>query len=172
MAMAELKQFKLPDVGGHALPRRMNSDWDGNLWVGLWEVGKLMKVDYKTKQMTVYTPKTPSLGMYSAVADKKNHLIWVSAQQVDKIFRYDPAKDEFAEFPLSYAQQDPRRIDIELRTHGGCGHLPGVREPPTMRSQVPFGSATNSLGLLSLVLCPAQACAPPAQSFFPDFAMP
>jgi streptogramin lyase len=109
----KVEEFKLPDVGGHALPRRMNSDWDGNLWVGLWEVGKLMKVDYKTKQMTVYTPKTPSLGMYSAVADKKNHLIWVSAQQVDKIFRYDPAKDEFAEFPLSYAQQDPRRIDID-----------------------------------------------------------
>ena len=109
----KVEEFKLPDVGGHALPRRMNSDWDGNLWVGIWEAGKLMKVDYKTKQMTVYTPKTPSLGMYSVVADKKNHLIWVSAQQVDKIFRYDPAKDEFAEFPLSYAQQDPRRIDID-----------------------------------------------------------
>jgi streptogramin lyase len=109
----KVEEFKLPDVGGHALPRRMNSDWDGNLWVGIWEAGKLMKIDYKTKQMTVYTPKTPSLGMYSVVADKKNHLIWVSAQQVDKIFRYDPAKDEFSEFPLSYSQQDPRRIDID-----------------------------------------------------------
>jgi len=109
----KVEEFKLPDVGGHALPRRMNSDWDGNLWVGIWEAGKLMKIDYKTKQMTVYTPTTPSLGMYSVVADKKNHLIWVSAQQVDKIFRFDPAKNEFSEFPLSYAQQDPRRIDID-----------------------------------------------------------
>src|SRR5215469_10551279 len=67
---------------------------------------------------------------------------------------------------------DLRRIDVELRTHGRVGHLPGVSEPPTMRSQVPFGSATNSFGLLSLVLCPAQACAPPAQSFLPDLAMP
>jgi len=109
----KVEEFKLPDVGGHAFPRRMNSDWDGNLWVGIWEAGKLMKIDYKTKQMTVYTPSTPSLGMYSVVADKKNHIIWVSAQQVDKIFRFDPAKNEFAEFPLSYAQQDPRRIDID-----------------------------------------------------------
>jgi len=109
----KVEEFKLPDVGGHALPRRMNSDWNGDLWVGLWEVGKLMKVDHKTKQMTVYTPKTASLGMYSVVADKKNKLIWVSAQQVDKIFRFDPAKNEFSEFPLSYSQQDPRRIDID-----------------------------------------------------------
>ena len=109
----KVEEFKIPDVGGHALPRRMNSDWDGNLWVGLWQAGKLMKIDYKTRQMTVYSPKTASLGMYSVVADKKNHLIWVSAQQVDKIFRFNPATGEFAEFPLSYAQQDPRRIDID-----------------------------------------------------------
>jgi streptogramin lyase len=109
----KVEEFKIPDVGGHALPRRMNSDWDGNLWVGLWQAGKLLKIDYKTKQMTVYTPKTASLGMYSVVADKKNHLIWVSAQQVDKIFRFNPATGEFVEFPLSYAQQDPRRIDID-----------------------------------------------------------
>ena len=109
----KVEEFKIPDVGGHALPRRMNSDWDGNLWVGLWQAGKLLKVDYKTRQMTVYTPKTASLGMYSVVADKKNHLIWVSAQQVDKIFRFNPATGEFTEFPLSYAQQDPRRIDID-----------------------------------------------------------
>ncbi len=109
----KVEEFKLPPTGGHALPRRMNSDWDGNLWVGVWEAGKLMKIDYKTKQMTLYTPKTPSLGMYSVVADKKNHLIWVSAQQVDKLFRFDPAKNEFAEFPFSYSQQDARRIDID-----------------------------------------------------------
>jgi streptogramin lyase len=108
-----VEELKLPDVGGHALPRRMNSDWDGNLWVGVWEAGKLMKIDYKTKQMTVYTPKTASLGMYTVVADKKNKYIWVAAQQVDKMFRFDPAKEEFVEFPLSYSQQDSRRIDID-----------------------------------------------------------
>ncbi len=109
----KVEEFKLPPTGGHALPRRMNTDWDGNLWVGIWEAGKLMKIDYKTKEMTLYTPKTPALGMYSIVADKKNKLIWASAQQVDKIFRFNPATQEFTEFPLPYAQQDPRRIDID-----------------------------------------------------------
>lgn len=109
----KVEEMKLPNTGGHALPRRMNSDWNGDLWVGLWETGKLMKIDHKTRQMTVYTPKTAALGMYSVVADKKNKLIWVSAQQVDKIFRFNPATAEFTEFPVSYAQQDMRRIDLD-----------------------------------------------------------
>jgi hypothetical protein len=41
------------------------------------------------------------------------YTVQVSAQQVDKIFRFNPATQEFTEFPLSYAQQDPRRIDID-----------------------------------------------------------
>jgi streptogramin lyase len=118
MARAEPKtgkveEFKLPAMGGHALPRRMNSDWDGNLWVGIWEAGKLMKIDYKTKEMKVYTPKTASLGMYTVIADKKNKYIWVGAQQVDKIFRFNPATEEFVEFPMAYSSQDARRIDID-----------------------------------------------------------
>ena len=32
---------------------------------------------------------------------------------MDKIFRFNPATGEFTEFPLSYAQQDPRRVDID-----------------------------------------------------------
>jgi len=111
--IGKVEEYKLPDVGGHALPRRMNVDWNGDLWVGLWEAGKLMKIDHKTKQMTVYTPKTNGLGMYTVIADKKNKYIWVAAQQVDKVFRFDPAKEEFVEFPLSYSQQDTRRIDID-----------------------------------------------------------
>ena len=109
----KVEELKLPDVGGHALPRRMNSDWNGDLWVGLWEAGKLMKIDHKTKKMTVYTPKTDGLGMYTVVADKKNKYIWVAAQQVDKVFRFNPATEEFVEFPLAYSQQDSRRIDID-----------------------------------------------------------
>ena len=111
--VGKVEEFKIPYDGGHALPRRMNSDWDGNLWVGLWNAGKLMKIDYKTKQMTIYSPPTPNAGNYSVVADKKNKLIWVSEQQVDKIARFNPATGEWTEFPLPYAQQDPRRIDID-----------------------------------------------------------
>jgi streptogramin lyase/mono/diheme cytochrome c family protein len=108
----KVEEFNIP-YDGVAYPRRMNNDWDGNIWVGLWNAGKLMKIDYKTKKMTIYTPPTPIAGNYSVVADKKNHFIWVSEQQVDKIARFNPATGEWVEFPLSYAQQDPRRIEID-----------------------------------------------------------
>jgi len=91
----------------------MNSDWDGNLWVGLWEAGKLMKVDAKTKEMTVYTPKTASLGMYSVVATRRTTSSGSAHSRSTRIFRFDPATGEFTEFPLSFAQQDPRRIDLD-----------------------------------------------------------
>ncbi len=109
----KVEEFKLPNVGGPAVPRRMNSDWNGDLWVGLWQSGGLMKVDHKTKQMTVYNPPSKNSGAYSVVADKKNQFIWVSMQKVDKIARFEPKTGEFVEFPLAYAQQDPRRIDID-----------------------------------------------------------
>jgi len=112
-ATGQVEEFKIPDVGGHAFPRRMNSDANGDLWVALWDAGKLMKIDYKTKEMTVYTPPSKTGGNYSVVVDKKNNYIWVSEHQVDKIARFDPRTQEWVEFPLAEAESDPRRVDID-----------------------------------------------------------
>src|SRR5215472_4408043 len=112
-ATGQVEEFKIPDVGGHAFPRRMNTDANGDLWVALWDAGKLMKVDYKTKEMTVYTPPSKTGGNYSVVVDKKGGYIWVSEHQVDKIARFDPRTTEWVEFPLPAAESDPRRIDID-----------------------------------------------------------
>jgi streptogramin lyase len=81
--------------------------------VGLWQAGKLMKIDYKTKEMKLFTPPTPNAGNYSVVVDKKNDLIWTSEQKVDKIARFNPKTEEWVEFPLPTAESDPRRIDID-----------------------------------------------------------
>ena len=107
-----VEEFKIP-YGGYAFPRRMNTDANGDLWVALWNAGKLMKIDYKTKQMTIYSPPTQSGGNYSVIVDKKNNYIWVSEHQVDKIARFDPKTKEWVEFPLPEAESDPRRIDID-----------------------------------------------------------
>jgi streptogramin lyase len=104
--------FKIP-YDGHAYPRRMNSDANGDLWVALWNAGKLMKVDHKTHQMTIYSPPTQTGGNYSVVVDKKNGYVWVSEHQVDKIARFDPKTQEWVEFPLPEAESDPRRLDID-----------------------------------------------------------
>jgi streptogramin lyase/mono/diheme cytochrome c family protein len=112
-ATGKVEEFNIPDVGGHAFPRRMNTDANGDIWVALWDAGKLMKIDYKTKEMTVYTPPSKTGGNYSVVVDKKNGYIWVSEHQVDKIARFDPKTQEWVEFPLPEAESDPRRLDID-----------------------------------------------------------
>jgi streptogramin lyase len=123
----KVDEYKIP-YQGHAYPRRMNSDANGDLWVALWNAGKLMKVDHKTRAMTLYTPPTATGGHYSVVVDKKQGYIWVSEHQVDKIARFDPRTEEWVEFPLADAESDPRRIDIDPTNPNRIffsGNIPG-----------------------------------------------
>jgi len=112
-ATGVVEEFTIPYKDGHAFPRRMNTDANGDLWVALWNAGKLMKVDHKTKQMTIYSPPSQTGVNYSVVVDKKNNFVWVSEHQVDKIARFDPKTEEWVEFPLPDAESDPRRLDID-----------------------------------------------------------
>lgn len=110
----KVEEFKIPHEG-EALPRRLQSDAAGDLWVGLWQAGKLMKVDHKTKKMTIFSPPTPNNGAYTVATDKKNGspYIWFSMQKVDRIGRFDPRNSTFLEFPLPYAESDARRVEID-----------------------------------------------------------
>jgi virginiamycin B lyase len=93
--------------------RKGGMDAEGNVWVGLHGVGKLMKVDYKTTKMTVFDPPTEDAGVYSVQGDPRSPLVWFSEQHVDKIARFDPKTETFTEFPLPSAESDPRRIEID-----------------------------------------------------------
>jgi len=93
--------------------RKGGMDSEGNVWVGLHGVGKLMKIDYKTTKMTVYDPPTEDAGVYSVQGDPKSPLVWFSEQHVDKMARFDPKTETFTEFPLANAESDPRRIEID-----------------------------------------------------------
>jgi virginiamycin B lyase len=108
----KVEEYKIP-YDGVAYPRRMSHDARGDLWVGLWNAGLLMKVDYETKQMTFFAPPTETSGTYSVSVDRKNNLIWVSEQQADKIARYNPKTGEWVEFPLPDSESDPRRIEVD-----------------------------------------------------------
>jgi virginiamycin B lyase len=109
----KIEELPIKDQGETILPRRMNSDGEGNLWVGLWQAGKLMKIDYKTKKMTIFTPPTKDAGCYSVTVDKKNNIVWVSEQTADKIARFDPKTNSWMEFALPDSQSDPRRIELD-----------------------------------------------------------
>ncbi len=107
----KIDEFEIPVKD--SVPRKMGADAEGNIWVGLHGAGKLMKVDYKTTKMTVYTPPSEDAGLYLADVDLKRNLIWVSLQHVDKIARFDPKTETWAEFPLASAESDARRIEVD-----------------------------------------------------------
>ena len=110
-ATGKIDEFEIPVK--NAVARKGGMDSAGNVWVGLHGAGKLMKIDYKTIQMTVYTPPTEDAGVYSVQGDPKSHLVWFSEQHVDKMARFDPKTETFTEFPLANAESDPRRIEID-----------------------------------------------------------
>jgi len=110
----KVEEFKIP-YEGQSMPRRMQSDANGDLWVALWQAGKLMKIDHKTNKMTIFNPPTPNNGAYTVAIDKKNpnSYIWFSEQKVDRIARFDPKTGQFLEFRLPYAESDARRVEID-----------------------------------------------------------
>lgn len=96
-----------------AVARKMGMDSRGDIWVGLHLPGKLMKVDHKTIEMTIFDPPTANAGVYSVQGDPKSKLLWMSEQQADLIARFDPDTKTFTEFPLATAEEDHRRIEID-----------------------------------------------------------
>ena len=96
--------------------RGLAADGEGNLWAAATESGKLVKVDYRTGAVTEYAPPTGDSGPYAIDVDKGRNLIWFSEIYADKIGRFDPANNTFAEFPHPIADSDVRRIELH-RSH-------------------------------------------------------
>ena len=107
-----VEELKIP-LSEEAFPRRMGADADGNVWVGLWRAGKLMKIDIKTKEMTIVDPPTPRNGAYSVSVDKTRNLVWVSLHRADLIASYNPKTKVWTEYPLPQAETDVRRIEVD-----------------------------------------------------------
>jgi virginiamycin B lyase len=126
-ATGKVEEYRIP-YEGYAYPRRMGADANGDLWVALWKAGKLMKIDHKTREMTIYSPPTSISGSYSVVVDKKNNYVWMSGQQADVMVRFNPRTEEWVEFPLAEAESDARRIDIDPTNPNRiyfAGNIPG-----------------------------------------------
>ena len=91
----------------------MAVDAEGNLWVAATESGKLVKVDHRTGNVTEYPVPAEESGPYSVDVDTKRNLVWFSEMFTDKIGRFDPRANSFAEFPLPNSDLDVRRIEID-----------------------------------------------------------
>ena len=106
-----LTLFKTPTPNADL--RRMGIDGDGNLWAGALETGKLVKVDYRSGEVTEYTPPTQDPGPQSVKVDTKRNLIWFNERYADKMARFDPSDNSFVEFPLPSVNTDGRRIRLD-----------------------------------------------------------
>jgi len=106
----KIDEFPTP---GQDIPRRMGTDWEGNLWVAYHKTGKLVKMDQKTAKTTFYQPPTENPGAYHVVADPKKKVIWMVEQGADKIARFDPKTETWTEFSLPIIESDARRIEID-----------------------------------------------------------
>jgi len=109
-ATGKIDEFPTPGID---VPRRMGTDWEGNLWVGFHETGKLVKIDQKTAKMTFYEPPTKGSGTYIPRPDARTKMIWVTEQTADKIARFDPKTETWTEFSLPIAESDARRIELD-----------------------------------------------------------
>ena len=107
----DIEEFEIPVEG--AVPRKGGPDSEGNVWFGLHGAGKILKIDYKTYKMSVFTPPTENSGTYAVSVDLQHDLIWVAQQHVDKIARFNPRTEEWVEFPLANAEEDHRRIEVD-----------------------------------------------------------
>lgn len=108
----EVVEFEIP-VEGTAYPRRMDHDREGNVWVGLWGAGKILKIDQHTAEMTVIDPPIPYNGAYSIDFEETDDLLWVTLQTIDYFARYNPRTEEWLMLPLPQSETDARRIEVD-----------------------------------------------------------
>jgi virginiamycin B lyase len=109
-ATGRIDEYPTPGID---VPRRMGADWEGNVWVGFHETGKLVKVDEKYGTMKFYAPPTDNNGAYHAVADPRTKMVWLTEQTADKIARFDPKTETWTEYALPIVESDARRIELD-----------------------------------------------------------
>jgi len=108
----KVTEYEVPTPG--AIPRRMATDAEGNLWFGEFGgMGQLAMIDYRTAKITEYPTPTKYSGAYSVDVDKKRGVVWVNEMLADKIARFDIRTKAFVEYALPTHYSSVRRIDLD-----------------------------------------------------------
>ena len=109
----ETGEVEVFDLETGAYPRRMDYDNKGDVYVGLWGTGKILKIDVSTDEMSQIIPPIRYNGAYSIDIDKSTNLLWVTFQTVDYIARYNLDTEEWLLLPMPQAESDVRRIEVD-----------------------------------------------------------
>lgn len=96
----EIVEYEPPVKG----PRRIRFDAKGGLWIPGFGDGKVTRLDTRTMKYEVW--QIPSLGEgqveapYSLAVDPQTQDVWITANQSDRLFRFNYATEHFTAFPL------------------------------------------------------------------------
>jgi len=97
-------------------PRRQAADKTGDSnWVTMSKGGILLKIDINTHELTEY-PMPNRYGFPYQTAVDKNHMVWVSALNEDRVYRFNPFTERFTVYELPTRGTDIRFITADNRT--------------------------------------------------------
>lgn len=111
-ATREVTEYDSPVRG----PRRMRFDADGILWVTGYSDGDLLRVDPDGFQTKVYPmpefapgfrPAPYALGVHPDTGD-----IWINENMTDRIYRFIPAEERYAVYPVPLSGTYTRDMDF------------------------------------------------------------
>jgi streptogramin lyase len=108
----EVVEFRIPGDETH-YPRRMAHDPDGNVWAALWSSGKLLRIDYRTDEITMIEPPIPHNGAYALDFDESSGLMWTTLHTRDILASYEPDTGAWEMYPLPQAETDTRRVEVD-----------------------------------------------------------
>jgi virginiamycin B lyase len=97
------KVMKWAPLTEGGLPRRIEIDSKGMVWVALYNAGKLLRFDPKTEEIKEFGLPGPSPTPYALGIDKDDY-VWYSSDEMDTIGRLDPGTGEVIEFPYPYSE--------------------------------------------------------------------
>jgi virginiamycin B lyase len=90
---------KYPPPNKDSRPRRVVVDSKGNIWVGDWSVGALLRFDPRTETFREFKITGPEPTPYAIQVDK-NDVVWFTSHYNDYLGRLDPQTGNITKYPL------------------------------------------------------------------------
>ncbi len=84
-------------------------------WFTLSKASGIAKVDIKTKKVTEYQLPYPYSFSYALTVDK-NYVVWVSAMNTDRVFKFNPVTERWTDYQLPTLGTDSRFVDVDNTT--------------------------------------------------------
>jgi virginiamycin B lyase len=136
-------------------PYGIDATPDGEVWYVSLAQSYLANIDKQTGESTVYNPPTTAQGARRVWSDSQGRL-WVSEWNSGQLSRYDPATEEWREWPLPPTPNAPQayavyvdELDFVWVTDFGNNQI--VRFDPTTETFEPFPLPTPNAAVRQLL---------------------